>query len=452
MIFKSSIVKAQWDTWCYYHKGTYYLYYLITEESPGEGGFGVATSKDGVHWEDQGWAIRASSKMVNYLGTGAVWKSVDFEKTGRFICNYSEWRKEEDGKCTQNILFAWSTDLIHWNKFGDEYMFKVDERFYEKYGRWDCIFPMPRPEGGYYGTWTATPKGRGELSGGIGFGYSEDGLHWKALEPAKVVPDANESGAFWRFGNKIYAMFGRTRDMICYMANRIGGPYRQAQKNAVLLHRGHTYFSRFFPKDDEILVNHHVMSGKRYNNRPITYLAPLKIAAVDKEGVLRFKYWKGNDALKGEPCSITVKTGEGSAFPVTNELDFTKGIFAEGNIRIPTRPDDEAVGLYLDIEQRKYLVKIFCGGVVEFNTSRVSINEKGKETSYQVDREWPFGEIAYFCLLARRGMLEFYLDDLFIECWTMGCPDAMTARLGVIGDPNNNPISDLKVYEMDVFT
>lgn len=112
MIFCSNQVKAQWDTWAYYHQGTYYLYYLITEDSPGEG-FGVATSTDGVHWQDHGWAIRASEQMVRYLGTGAVWKAADFGETGRFICNYSEHRVEKDGQITQNILFAWSTDLIH---------------------------------------------------------------------------------------------------------------------------------------------------------------------------------------------------------------------------------------------------------------------------------------------------------------------------------------------------
>lgn len=76
MIFRSGHASAQWDTWCYFYNETYYLYYLITEHSPGEG-FGVAMSTDGVHWTDHGWAIRASDRMVHYLGTGSVWKAVD---------------------------------------------------------------------------------------------------------------------------------------------------------------------------------------------------------------------------------------------------------------------------------------------------------------------------------------------------------------------------------------
>ncbi|MXX24865.1 MAG: hypothetical protein F4Z82_05375 [Caldilineaceae bacterium SB0668_bin_21] len=147
MFFKSKGVDAHWDTWMFYHEGTFYLFYLITEYSPGEG-FGLATSPDGVTWTDHGWAIKASDKMVTYLGTGAVWKSPDFDTSGRFICNYSEWRVEEDGRQTQNIFFAHSQDLMNWTKFGDDHIFKVDTRYYEQHGRWDCIFPLPRPEGG----------------------------------------------------------------------------------------------------------------------------------------------------------------------------------------------------------------------------------------------------------------------------------------------------------------
>lgn len=226
MIFRSELVKAQWDTWAYYHRGTYYLYYLITEDSPGEG-FGVATSKDGVHWQDRGWALCASDHMVTYLGTGAVWKSPEFERTGRFICNYSEHRRQDDGQITQNILFAWSTDLIHWIKYTDEWMFGIDVEFYEKYGRWDCIFPMPRAEGGYHGIWTATPKG----SKGVGLGYSEDGVRWVALPPPGVVPGVDEAGAFWRFGDRIYAMFGVSgTGMVTYVADNVTGrsPARSA--------------------------------------------------------------------------------------------------------------------------------------------------------------------------------------------------------------------------------
>lgn len=150
-----------WDTWMYFYENKYYLYYLITNNSGGEG-FGVAVSDDGVHYTDCGQCIAASDKMVIYLGTGAVWKSPAFEKDGTFICNYSEWREEEGtGKRYQNIFFATSKDLIHWEKAGEDLVFPVDENYYVRYeedgGRWDCIYPH-RTKEGYEGFFTAAPK------------------------------------------------------------------------------------------------------------------------------------------------------------------------------------------------------------------------------------------------------------------------------------------------------
>lgn len=191
MLFKSQITPKTWDTGLYYHDGSYYLYYLISDRHPSDG-FGVATSPDGLHWEDHGWALRHSDKMVRYLGgTGPVWKDLSESKTERFLCNYSEWRMD-GADMVQNILFAWSKDLIHWHKFSDDRMFKIDERFYKRieadaqypwqYPRWDGICVTPRAGGGYYGYWTATPND----FLGFGFGESDDGLHWHALEPPRI--------------------------------------------------------------------------------------------------------------------------------------------------------------------------------------------------------------------------------------------------------------------------
>ena len=134
MIFRSHRFSAYWDTWCYHHGRTFFLYYLITERGHGEG-FGVAVLSDGVHWEDRGWAVRASDKMVGYLGTGSVWP--DLRWHGRFLCNYSEWREDETGKAQQKILFASSDDLIRWEKLGDDeglgarVILEIDDEFIE---------------------------------------------------------------------------------------------------------------------------------------------------------------------------------------------------------------------------------------------------------------------------------------------------------------------------------
>jgi len=443
MIFKSNTVTAQWDTWCYHHDGTYYLYYLVTKHT-GEG-FCVATSKDGVHWKDHGWAVRQSKDNTFYLGTGSVWKSPDFEKTGKFICNYSEHRRDKTGKRTQNILFAWSTDLIHWNKYGDEKMFKVETEHYNRFGRWDCIYSIPRADGGYWGTWTATGS---KQRGTVGIGYSEDGLTWKALPPPVVEPGVSESGAFYPFGDRIHAMFGSGGGMWAYSADKATGPYKRAPKNALLLAPKHTYFSRFFPTPGGVLVNHHSMTGEQKGGRLIkwnTYVAPLKLAEVDKEGILRFKYWKGNDALKGDVVKVTPRSSSDTTVMAEN-LDFGKGIVVEGTVRLPRSKEDNAAAMHIKADNQNYAIRVPGDGAVEMGT--VDTSGRNWKRQHGVNRQWKFGETASLCLLLRRGMLEVYLDDHFMECWTMGCHRAKKVAIAIPGEANDLPVQDLKVWQM----
>ncbi len=431
MIFKSQQVTDQWDTWCFHHDGTYFLYYLISGDRLGEG-FGVATSVDGVHYDDQGWALRASSEMVRYLGTGAVWKAPDFDRSGLFVCNYSEWRQEPNGRETQNILFAWSTDLVEWHKFGDEHMFRADEWHYDKYGRWDCIYPMPRAEGGYYGIWTAAP---------MALGYTEDGLTWHAMEPPTFEPEATEAGAFWPIGDKVYAMLGGNGAMWSYVADNVAGPYRRSPRNACLLNAGNTYFSRFLSTPEGLLVNHHSMSPGG------VYAAPLKRAEVDSEGTLRLQYWEGNDALKGEGVAVL---SNGPATPamtlVTDYLNFRSGIVAEGTIQMP-RVMAEVAGVYLYAGATGFAVRLLPGGVVEIGQMDAFGDYWGPQQ--RVDREWSFPPNPRFRLLARRGMMEFYLDEQLIECQQLtGTGAVERARIGVIGP--RGAVQDVRAWEMSL--
>jgi hypothetical protein len=454
MMFKSDLVFAQWDTWVYLHDGTYYLYYLITSDRPDIGfdGFGVATSTDGVHWQDHGRAIGPSDKMVLFLGTGAVWKAADFETSGRFICNYSEFRAEPGSeKPTQNILFAWSTDLIHWHKCGDEAMFRVDERYYERFGRWDCIFPLLRGSSerdGYYGTWTATPKSAGNLNAGIGFGYSDDGLTWVAQPPAQVDPPADESGAFHRFNGRVYAMFGKwDTGMVCYEAEEVNGPFCRADRNAVLLGGGlrHTYFARFCPTPQGVLVNHHSMTGET-NGKTITYAAPFKLAVVE-DGVLRWRFWPANEALKGERVPAQPAVTFSAVSLMTGALDFARGVVAEGTLRLPD--DGEPCGLYVLAGGQGFAIKVCRDGRVEMGPLNPS-GDGWNAPLQTADRGLPLGATAQFRLLARRGMLELYLDDYFVECCTLGCAHEPTVRLGVLNAPARCLDGELAVWQMSL--
>lgn len=70
---------------------------------------------------------------------------------------------------------------------------------------------LPRPGGGYYGYWTATPQPdlpnscRGK-SCGAGFGESTDGLHWTAL-PTPGPNIGAEVGGLCQLGGKTFMTF-----------------------------------------------------------------------------------------------------------------------------------------------------------------------------------------------------------------------------------------------------
>lgn len=435
MFFKSKLVSAHWDTWMYFYQDTFYLYYLITEHSPGEG-FGVATSPDGVTWTDHGWAIRASDKMVKYLGTGAVWQPIDFDISHRFICNYSEWREDEAGQMTQNILFAWSEDLINWNKFGDEMMFQIDKRWYDVSGRWDCIYPLCKADGSYIGYWTATPKDHV----GIGFGQSRDGIKWEALPAPQLIwddidiPQTMEAGAIEVFDGRYYAMTGipssfSIRTMI---ADQPSGAFKVASHNYGLMENSgvhkHTYFSRFLRTPEGILVNHHAIErSNNVNGRSICQFAPLKKAFIDEQDTLWLIYWKGNDRLKRNSSILT-----------DSLLNISDGVIIEGTINLLGA---DWSGIYLDSGDGKG-----CGILVGEGGKTRFVIMTAKHRIIQIDdeikREWVFGERVEFRVLAKDSLLEFYLDDIYIQSYSLYAN--MTGHIDIY-DPND-VISDVVVW------
>ena len=88
---------------------------------------------------------------------------------------------------------------------------------------------------GRWGFWSATPKGRD----GFGFGYSEDGLRWKALEPPRMEGRAfaGEVGACEKIGDRYYLLNKRANEVFVWISDRPEGPYFPAEKNFTFLTR-----------------------------------------------------------------------------------------------------------------------------------------------------------------------------------------------------------------------
>ncbi len=416
LFYKARTSGNMWDTWLYWRKGMYYLFHLA---GPGGhwNGIAMATSDDGVHWCEHGMVIE-KAEGVTWLGTGTVWEAPSHGPEPRFILNFSEWRGN-----AQTIFFAESSDLLHWRRLGNEQEFRPDGRWYRtgggNDGRWDCIYSIDRPGGGRYGYWTANPI---DFTG-FGFGETDDGVTWRSLPPPRiewgdVAPmPVIESGAIAEIGGRYYTMLGSytsynscSSGMFTFVADTPSGPFRPVPVNYALLTsppgRMHSYFARFFPRDGELLVNHHAVASDGE-----VFFAPLKMAEVDKVGILRLKWWNGNTAATQEWNMCPVSENE------TNETilyDPSVGMLIEGTLRISQNPNDVKPEILVccDDRQRATHFLIQDGGTVDID----EIAADGAASFFErVDRKLRLTGSVSLRILLMHSFVELYLDDHLIQ-------------------------------------
>ncbi len=421
LYYKARTTGNMWDTWLYQHDDVSYLYYL---SGPGGAwnGIGLATSTDGVHWHEHG-LILVKRPDVTWMGTGSVWQTsapMALQPLGttqpRFIINFSEWRGD-----AQTIFFAQSDDLIHWQRLGDEYEFRPDPRWYNtdggNFGRWDCIYTIDRPEGGHYGYWTANPLNHAGI--GFGFGESADGITWCALPSPRidwgdVTPmPVVESGAVAAINGRFYTMLGTYQPygayasgMFTFVAEAPSGPFTPVKPNYALLAsplgRWHTYFARFFPRNGELLVNHHAIA---YDGEVV--MAPLKRAIVDEAGALRLMWWHGNDVVKRDE-TYTTATINDARTEITYEP--SAGIVLEGRVNLATSQPSIHVGC----GEGKNVIRFSIGAA-----GTCVIEQLGSSGTIQliecIDREIGLKGIVSLRILAMHSFIELYLDDHLIQ-------------------------------------
>lgn len=433
MIYKAQNPESgnMWDVWLYYHADTYYLFSLCASNK-GIGdwdNFSLATSTDGVHWREIG-PIITKDPGVTWMGTGSTWHNPVTGSHPAFQINYSSWIGER-----QTIFFAQSDDLLHWSKCGPANEFIQDERWYEPNGRWDCIWSISRSEGGLYGYWTATPET--ETGGKFGFGESTDGINWQALPPPRVEGvGEGEVGAIERIGDRYYMLFGTNGHMEVLVADAPQGPFTVLTCNRVFL-GGHTYFARFFPSPSGLLVCHHSIARDGQ-----VCFAPLKRVTLDPDGALRLRWWNGNDALKRQRLDVEMLGNEKTISWVSNNFDTQSAIVLEGQLRLP-RAGEARCGLYIAFTpEQGAAILIDDQGAAEFGL--LQADGADFQPDFTTNREVVFGHSAYFRLLLKGTLLEFYLDDILIECYSM--PSPATGKIGIITGSDNASCCEITAW------
>ncbi len=124
-------------------------------------------------------------------------------------------------------------------------------------------------------------------------------------------------------------------------------------------------------------------------------------------------------------------------------FDVEHGMILEGKLLLPESDDAPRRGLYVECnESGGSAILLDAHGRAELGS--IKADGSGFQAEKRVDREMSFGKPAEFRILLRHSLLEFYLDDILIECFSL--PHRATGRIGLVhgGDPNS--ITDLKAW------
>ena len=473
LLFQSQKVSSQWDTWAVCANNTYHAFMLSNVTPPtaltGSNGAVHASCSDGVHFDsgdhgmawrlpefpqlcaEQGWSCSEGTSSV-FVHPGATAAARGGRK--KFSINYSLCRNRGP-VLIQNISFAESDDLQHWSQVGgdaDPLLFNPDGRYYRDSAppnlRWDTItgfVPVPGDEARTYGYWTASPLGKSQA---FGMGVTSDGIHWGALPPPEVnwttaeafpgQPNGDvELGGValikYRGSNtsKYFLLGGSGWSMWTWVADQPTGPFRAAAINYRML-EGAAYFARFFEGCCGTLLVSHQAFGF-----PNHFLAPYKRADVDEGGVLRLKWWQGNDALAGAPLSVA---GFGR-----DTHDLGRGVFVNGTFdlkHVATVVNATGAGVAaaclpgftFELTDGSNLTLLVDGagrgysGFAAGEASNLTLTTTGV-----VDRALALTGLSHWKLLVRASIVELYIDDVFLliesVIWRTHGAASMTGRM-----------------------
>ncbi len=248
-------------------------------------------------------------------------------------------------------------------------------------------------------------------------------------------------GAIEKIGNRYYMMFGTGGIMVILVADKPEGPFHAAKRNFRLL-SGHTYFSRFFPTPDGVLVNHHSIARDGQ-----VYFGTLKQAVVDNNGTLRLGWWKGNEKMKHEPVEVKLSLPGHSngrdIMMLENRLDVDQGVILEGTLAVPKSKDSPLNGLYIKCEEDQgSAILVGFDGVVDLGAMQADGSDF--ESEKHVDREMSFGKQVSFRLLLKHSLLEFYMDDILMECFSLA--RKATGRVGLIQGSGQDAVKDIRAW------
>ena len=281
----------------------------------------------------------------------------------------------------------------------------------------------------------------------------------------------------------------RSKGMYAFVSDKPEGPFYPDKLAYRFLVSNGAYFARFYKFEGELLVNHH--SFEHVGDGGRVWMAPLKKVTVDNKGSLRLEYWHGNNAAKGEEQAIdlskatcidvftnsgaglksqrnklhhglhpwmvsanTIETHDpynGGIITLHEKFNIMKGIILEGIMSI-ANPLGRwgGVGFYVehDTQNREGT------GIMMQTNGRTEIasmvdNERGFfDPRYRLQCGIPPDKECHFRIIMRRTMMELYLDDILIQCYTF--PQHPTGIIGLIFESGRATFRKIRSWQMNV--
>jgi hypothetical protein len=447
---------------------------------------GLATSDDGVHFNDHG-PILSKAKDAYYLGAGHTWKVGD-----TYYLNFSE-----DRGGVLEIFFAESTDLLHWRRIpARESVSRLEPRWYAEQTefssqRWDNIWVIDEGPEGYFGYVTAVAAhGPVGLRGTCALVTSPDGRVFTTGAP--VIPpgvwgDKLEIGGVEKIQGRYFMLAAQAEiplglrwtahnpraagGVYVQRSDTPAGPFERDPRQSPLLVSApehYTYFARFYPTGEEMLCCHHSITPVRdiVNVYPKagSFLAPLK-KVVTSDALMSLRWWEGKSALKGQRLDAALEHARGrglSAPPQANAeaasfhapaggqlelpavLDLRCGIVFEATLRCA--PDDKPLSgagiligsggpwegtLALADSSNQFVVGPYNGYAFRAADSKPLSNATAT-------RRWR--------VLIRNTLVEYYLDDQFVQAYTL--PSPPSGRLALVAESSLVEASQVSLWQM----
>ena len=239
MLYRARNHREIWDPYVMKHGDTWYMIHMVRgnpEEGRGQSRvMCLATSTNGVHWQEHGPIIDRRGKHGG-VAAGTVWRTKD-----RFILNHGS-SILENGRAHPCIRLYESPDMLNWKPLANgQDVITADPAWYH-IRRWDCMNVAPRFPGrndcGYYGYLSAHALDDWPHYS-IGMLQSKDGIHWEAIPPPVIewgtIPQQNtETGTCRRIGDQYYLLLGARHgymghegySMITLRGDSPTGPFR----------------------------------------------------------------------------------------------------------------------------------------------------------------------------------------------------------------------------------